>query len=132
MSWQLIPVEVRHERLPGPSPPHAGKSAPELRQCRDRRPAGGGHQPLRGGSRPSKGDQGQQSYFLWGPPAFRGDVLVVTQDDRASLERVCASVEEAGRHDHPWGMAEENGPIWVCRGLKTPLAELWPKLKKWN
>ena len=73
-----------------------------------------------------------QSYFLWGPPAFRGDVLVVTQDDRASLERVCASVEEAGRHHHPWGMAEENGPIWVCRGLKTPLAELWPKLKKWN
>ena len=33
---------------------------------------------------------------------------------------------------HPWGMAEENGPIWVCRGLRTPLGELWPRLKKWN
>jgi len=29
-------------------------------------------------------------------------------------------------------MAEENGAIWVCRGLKTPLAVLWPRLKKWN
>ncbi len=73
-----------------------------------------------------------QNHFFWGPPAFTGDVLVVLQDDRESLERLCTSVEEAGRHQHPWGMAEENGPIWVCRGLKTPLAELWPRLKKWN
>jgi len=73
-----------------------------------------------------------QSHFLWGPPAFRGDVLVVTQESRASLERLCASVEEAGRHEHRWGMAEENGPIWVCRGLKTPLPDLWPRLKHWN
>jgi hypothetical protein len=29
-------------------------------------------------------------------------------------------------------MAEENNPIWVCRGLKTPLQELWPQLKHWN
>ena len=40
--------------------------------------------------------------------------------------------EEAGRHEHPWGMAEENGPIHICRGLKTPLAELWPQVKHWN
>lgn len=73
-----------------------------------------------------------QNHFFWGPRGFRGDVLVVLQDDRESLEQVCASVEEAVRHDHPWGMAEENGPIWVCRGLKTPLPELWPRLRKWN
>ena len=73
-----------------------------------------------------------QNHFFWGPRGFKGDVLVVLQDDRESLERVCTSVEEAGRHHHPWGMAEENGAIWVCRGLKTPLAELWPRLKKWN
>jgi hypothetical protein len=29
-------------------------------------------------------------------------------------------------------MAEENGVIWVCRGLKTPLPDLWPGLKHWN
>ncbi len=73
-----------------------------------------------------------QNHFFWGPRGFAGDVLVVLQDDRESLERLCGSVEEAARHEHPWGMAEENGAIWVCRGLKTPLPELWPRLKHWN
>jgi len=73
-----------------------------------------------------------QTHFFWGPRGFTGDVLVVLQSSRDDLERRCASVEEAGRHFHPWGMAEENGAIWVCRGLKTPLPELWPELKHWN
>jgi hypothetical protein len=75
---------------------------------------------------------GHQSYFLWGPGDFAGDQLIVLQDDRESLERVCASVEQAGEHSHPWGMAEENGPIFLCRGLKVPLQTLWPQLKHWN
>jgi hypothetical protein len=73
-----------------------------------------------------------QTYFLWGPGGFAGDVLIVLQDDRESLERLCASVEEAGAHFHPWGMAEENGPIFVCRGPKATLQAIWPDLKKWN
>jgi hypothetical protein len=73
-----------------------------------------------------------QTHFLWGPGSFSGDVLIVLQDDRESLERLCASVEQAGEHFHPWGMAEENNPIFICRGLKTPLRALWPSLKKWN
>jgi len=73
-----------------------------------------------------------QTHFFWGPRGFSGDVLVVLQSSREGLERRCTSVEEAGRHSHPWGMAEENGIIWVCRGLQTPLPELWPQLKKWN
>jgi hypothetical protein len=73
-----------------------------------------------------------QTYFFWGPRGNRGDVVIVLQDDREDLERLCASVEEAGRHDHPWGMAEENGPIFVCRGLRVPFEQLWPSLKKWN
>jgi hypothetical protein len=73
-----------------------------------------------------------QTYFFWGPRGFRGDVLIVLQDNRQSLERLCASVEQAGEHYHPWGMDEENGPIFVCRGLHPPLVELWPRLKSWN
>jgi hypothetical protein len=73
-----------------------------------------------------------QSYFLWGPGDFAGDQLIVLQDDRESLERVCSSVEQAGEHFHPWGMAEENNAIFVCRGLKVPLQTLWPRLKNWN
>ena len=69
---------------------------------------------------------------MWGPGDFSGDILIVLQDNRESLERLCASVEQAGEHFHPWGMAEENNPIFICRGLRVPLRTLWPRLKKWN
>jgi hypothetical protein len=75
---------------------------------------------------------GHQTYFFWGPRGATGEVLIVLQGTRDRLERRCASVEEAGRHFHPWGMAEENRPIFVCRGLKVPLPQLWPQLKHWN
>src|SRR6185503_10029473 len=68
---------------------------------------------------------GHQTYFYWGPGSATGDVVIVLQGTRERLEQRCASVEEAGRHFHPLGMAEENRPIFICRGLKTPLAVLW-------
>ena len=75
---------------------------------------------------------GHQTYFLWGPHGFRGDVLIGLQRSRDDMDRRCTSVEMAGEHFHPWGMAEENWPIYVCRGLRTPLTELWPQTKHWN
>jgi hypothetical protein len=75
---------------------------------------------------------GHQTHFFWGPRGATGEVVIVVQGTRSRLEERCRSVEEAGRHFHPWGMAEENRPIFICRGLKTPLAELWPRLKHWN
>ena len=75
---------------------------------------------------------GHQTYFFWGPRGATGEVVIVLQGDRDDLEQEFASVEEAGRHHHPWGMAEENRPIYVARGLKMPLAELWPRVKHWN
>ena len=42
-------------------------------------------------------------------------------------------VEKAGEHFHPWGMAEENRPIYLCRGLRHTIAEYWtPDFKHWN
>ena len=73
-----------------------------------------------------------QTYYFWGPRGFGGDTLIWLQWDRESLERVCRSVEQAGEHFHAWGMAEENRPIFICRGLFSPLRETWPRLKHWN
>ena len=75
---------------------------------------------------------GHQTHYFWGPRGATGEVVIVLQGTRERLEQRCASVEEAGRHFHPWGMAEENRPIYVCRGLKTPIPVLWPRLKHWN
>jgi hypothetical protein len=69
---------------------------------------------------------------MWGPPETDYDHLIWLQWSRESIEGVCESVEQVGEHHHPWGMAEENRPIYLCRGLEYPLQELWPYLKHWN
>ncbi len=73
-----------------------------------------------------------QNHYFWGPPPFDGDTMIVLQGDRHELEHDFASVEEAGAHSHPYGMAEENGPIYLCRGPKFKLSDVWPRLKHWN
>ena len=73
-----------------------------------------------------------QNHWLWGPPDFDGDILIWLQWSRESLEPICGSVEQAGEHHHPWGMAEENRPIFLCRDPIASAAEAWPDLKHWN
>ncbi len=73
-----------------------------------------------------------QTHYLWGPQGRSGEVVIFLQWGREGLERRWKSVEQVGEHFHPWGMAEENRPIYLCRGPKQPLKELWPGLKLWN
>ena len=73
-----------------------------------------------------------QTHYLWGPGRFDGENLIWLQWDPRSIGRYCSSVEQVGEHFHPWGMAEENRPIYLCRGLRAPLREIWPDLKHWN
>ena len=65
---------------------------------------------------------GHQTHFFWGPKdCTRRGAASSHQDDRESLERVVhLESRRPGMHVHPWGMAAENGAIWVCRGLKLP------------
>jgi hypothetical protein len=73
-----------------------------------------------------------QNHWLWGPPDFDGDILIWLQWSRESLEPICCTVEQVGEHHHPWGMAEENRPILLCRDPIMSAAEAWPELKHWN
>jgi hypothetical protein len=73
-----------------------------------------------------------QNYYFWGDHGFDGDNLIWLQWGPRSIGRVCNSVEKVGEHYHSYGMGEENRPIYLCRGLKKPLRELWPELKHWN
>ena len=73
-----------------------------------------------------------QTYYFWGPRGFDGDKLIWLQWDSESLKKVCRSVEQVGEHFRTWGMAEENRPIFICRGLLSPLLEMWPRLMHWN
>jgi len=73
-----------------------------------------------------------QNYYFWGDQGFDGDNLIWLQWGPRSIGRLCNSVEKVGEHYHSYGMGEENRPIYLCRGLKKPLRELWPELKHWN
>jgi Dolichyl-phosphate-mannose-protein mannosyltransferase len=75
---------------------------------------------------------GHQSYFLWGPRGYTGESMIVMGDRRARLEELFASVEWKAHLDHPYSMPYNHIDIYYCRGLKMPLAELWPKIKKWD
>jgi hypothetical protein len=75
---------------------------------------------------------GHQSYFLWGPRGYSGDSMIVLDDRREKLEGLFASVEKVARVEHPYSMPYEHFDVFYCRGIKRPLNELWPALKRWN
>jgi hypothetical protein len=68
---------------------------------------------------------GHLTYFLWGPGDATGEVIIVLDDDRETLEQLFDSVELAGRVFHPYSMPDEHFDIHVCRGLKIPIDEFW-------
>jgi hypothetical protein len=75
---------------------------------------------------------GHQNYFLWGPRGFTGESMIVMDDRRENLERLFTSVEQVAYVDHPYSMPYNHFDVFYCRGLRKPLAQLWPRVKRWN
>src|SRR5882724_13134426 len=73
-----------------------------------------------------------QSYWMWGPRDYAGEIVVVLGSDGKGDREHFASVEAAGRTDHPYSRRDEHFNIFLCRGLNTTLQALWPKAKKWD
>ena len=76
---------------------------------------------------------GHQNYFLWGPRGYTGEIVIVL-DERADDEREqFQSVEDHGLiESSPWAMPwEQRVHVYICRGLKRTLYDLWPKLRNW-
>jgi hypothetical protein len=70
------------------------------------------------------------SYWLWGPGACSGEVLIVIGDDRERLEELFESVEPGGVTACRDCMPYENGrPIWIARRLRMPMDELWSEIR---
>ncbi len=74
-----------------------------------------------------------QSYWLWGPRNYTGEVMIVLGDEPQELQQWCNRVEVAApATDPPYGAAFERHPVLLCRGLKANLQQAWPKLKDWD
>jgi len=75
---------------------------------------------------------GHNTYHLWGPGRFTGEVViaVVPESARDDLLEVFDSVEVKGRNQPSLAMPyERNTVFFLCRGIKEPLADVWPDLK---
>ena len=58
--------------------------------------------------------------------------MIVLGWDRATAEQRCNHVEAAAAVNHPYSMTKEHYTIFICRGLKQPLRELWTQWKDWR
>jgi len=76
---------------------------------------------------------GHNQYFLWGTNGRSGNVLIDVGGDCGADEQIFETTERAATFTSPWIMPyEDNLPIMVCRGIKKPLAELWPRIKSYR
>jgi hypothetical protein len=73
---------------------------------------------------------GHNQYWYWGPRGHDGSVVLRINGDERRWRPLCDSLVVGGRFGAPLVMPYENdAPILVCRGMKTPLPDLWPDLK---
>jgi hypothetical protein len=77
---------------------------------------------------------GHNNYWLWGPPEeWGGEVLILVGGDEDEIRAAFEQVERAATIDCGLCMPYENGqPVWVARGLRNPVEEVWPRLKNFS
>jgi len=77
---------------------------------------------------------GHNNYWIWGPRGHSGKLMLILAGDLGGRESWFESVEVAATvapNEH--AMPYENGlKVFLCRGLKLPLAEIWPQLKHYD
>jgi 4-amino-4-deoxy-L-arabinose transferase-like glycosyltransferase len=76
---------------------------------------------------------GSVTYYLWGPDAERGDVLITYG---LPLELIAPHYEtciETTRIDAPLARPQDRDlPVYVCREPRGTMAELWPELRRFG
>ena len=76
---------------------------------------------------------GQNQYFLWGARGYDGSSIIHVNGDLNRWRRGCDSVEVVGKFGAPYSMPYENErPIFICRGLRRNLSEIWSRLKRYE
>lgn len=79
-----------------------------------------------------KAISGHQSYFLWGPRKYTGEIVIRVgapiEDVRSGYENVAvvATIE------NPYALYYETRPILLCRGRKENYQTQWANVKKWE
>ncbi|MBV8490006.1 MAG: glycosyltransferase family 39 protein, partial [Candidatus Eremiobacteraeota bacterium] len=73
---------------------------------------------------------GHNEFWLWGTHGRNGDLVIDVHGDCGADDHLFAHAERAATFSSPYGISyEQNVPIMVCRGIRTPLATLWPSVR---
>jgi hypothetical protein len=76
---------------------------------------------------------GHNNYWLWGPRGYSGQVMIIVGGEAEDHLGVFERVERVAATDCGLCMPyEDDQPIFVCRGLREPLGEIWPRLKHFD
>jgi len=72
---------------------------------------------------------GHNQYFLWGTHGYSGNVVIDVGGDCGRNLHLFRSVRRAATFSAPYIMPyEDRLPIMLCRGIKRPLAQIWPSV----
>jgi hypothetical protein len=71
----------------------------------------------------------KDSYWDWGPRGYAGEIVIVLNSDGTGDREHFATVEKAGRVEHPFSRRDEWFDIYLCRGLKFDLREAWGRMR---
>ena len=75
---------------------------------------------------------GHNQYYLWGTHGRSGDVLIDVNGDCGASRHLYSRTDLGARFSAPYVIPyEDNLPIMVCRGIRTPLATVWPTVKEY-
>jgi hypothetical protein len=80
-----------------------------------------------------KASSGHNNYYLWGPQGS-GEVLIILGGDPEDHRQAFRDVRQAGetRCNGLCMPYEDRQPIWIGRGLKAPVEQIWPMTKHYD
>ncbi len=77
-----------------------------------------------------KAISGHTGYYFWGSRDYSGEVVLSVGGNLSFLEQRFASVEKVATVTHEKTVGIESDlPIYLCRGSKKPLKEMWSDFK---
>jgi hypothetical protein len=79
-----------------------------------------------------KAISGHQSYFLWGPQGYTGEIVIRVGAPLEGVRSSYESVTVGATIDNPYAFSNETRPILLCRGRKENYQTQWSNVKKWE
>ncbi len=71
---------------------------------------------------------GHNSYWLWGPRGYTGEIVITIGAAQRDLENVFEEVRLVQIVDSPYAQ-DRDVAVHLCRRLKLPMSALWPRVR---